>query len=436
MMSMTTNTKRSPATTSLRGSTPPRPPVGRRRVELVVTRSTAVFAVLFALQALPGMLSSSEHQDPLWNGVVVAGLFLSLAASVVATALSRWARETLGVVALVYLVVLITLPLAVSDLEAVPPGQPWVYLLLNVATAAAAVAFSVQWATVYLLAAPTAYAIVRMSPAGGNAAVGQSVLEAMYTVIVGATILVVVVLLRQTATQVDAVQATALDRYSIAVRHDATHVERVRVDSIVHDSVLTTLLAAARSTDQRSQTLAATMAEGAIRQLTDAGPNSPDKGNSVHIAELAERITRSATSLDQSWEIRMRDIGSATLPALAAEAVHASAVQAMLNSVQHAGDSVTVARWVSIRRLSPTGIEVEVGDTGSGFSLVEVPSERLGLRVSIIERVANAGGQTDIDSALGEGTVISIRWPRMVASADEALALRAGVLWDEGAREL
>ncbi len=39
------------------------------------------------------------------------------------------------------------------------------------------------------------------------------------------------------------------------------------------------------------------------------------------------------------------------------------------------------------------------------------PTSGLGLRVSIVERVANAGGQAEIDSAPGEGTVVTIRWP-------------------------
>jgi hypothetical protein len=43
------------------------------------------------------------------------------------------------------------------------------------------------------------------------------------------------------ASVVASIQATALGSYSIAVRHHATNVERVRVDSIVHDGVLTTL---------------------------------------------------------------------------------------------------------------------------------------------------------------------------------------------------
>ena len=99
------------------------------------------------------------------------------------------------------------------------------------------------------------------------------------------------------------------------------------------------------------------------------------------------------------------------IPSTAAEAVFSAAVQAMVNSVQHAGKGANVSRWLAVREFTPVGLEVEVGDTGTGFAPDEVPNERLGVRVSIVERVANAGGTAEVDSQPGEGTVVTIRWP-------------------------
>jgi hypothetical protein len=53
-----------------------------------------------------------------------------------------------------------------------------------------------------------------------------------------------------------------------------------------------------------------------------------------------------------------------------------------------------------------------------------VPTERLGVRVSILERVASVGGAAVIDTALGEGTVVALHWPVRTASATEAAATR------------
>ena len=92
-----------------------------------------------------------------------------------------------------------------------------------------------------------------------------------------------------------------------------------------------------------------------------------------------------------------------------AEAIYSAAVQGMVNSLQHAGADVD--RWVVVRGDDDGAVEVTIGDRGAGFVPANVPTERLGVRVSILERVASAGGRAEIDSVLGEGTVVRLRWP-------------------------
>src|SRR5690606_33108221 len=102
-----------------------------------------------------------------------------------------------------------------------------------------------------------------------------------------------------------------------------------------------------------------------------------------------------------------------------------------------AGDDPGIDRWVSIRVPPRGGIEVQVGDTGRGFVLEHVPQERLGLRVSILERVAGVGGHAEVQSGHCAGTVVTIRWPaepslsRTGASADGADA--DGTIGEAGA---
>ncbi|HLU63730.1 MAG TPA: ATP-binding protein, partial [Protaetiibacter sp.] len=95
------------------------------------------------------------------------------------------------------------------------------------------------------------------------------------------------------------------------------------------------------------------------------------------------------------------------IPVAVGEAVYSAAVQAMVNSLQHAG---TARRWVVVRGGS-SEVTVEVGDDGCGFDPDAVPTERLGVRVSILERVASVGGSAVIDTAPGTGTVVALRWP-------------------------
>ena len=57
------------------------------------------------------------------------------------------------------------------------------------------------------------------------------------------------------------------------------------------------------------------------------------------------------------------------------------------------------------------GYDVRVADNGRGFDPAQVPSGRLGVRVSIIELVTNLGGDARVESAPGKGTTVVIRWP-------------------------
>jgi signal transduction histidine kinase len=152
------------------------------------------------------------------------------------------------------------------------------------------------------------------------------------------------------------------------------------------------------------------MASNAIGYLQQAALVVPGETIRVPVSTVASRIETAVQAFDQSIEVRTRSIESSSLPSSVAEVLFSAAMQALVNSVQHAGSGPSVARWLVVRGLSPQGLEIEVGDTGAGFVPDEVAQERLGLRVSIIERVSQAGGEVEIDSSPGDGTVVTVRW--------------------------
>jgi hypothetical protein len=257
---------------------------------------------------------------------------------------------------------------------------------------------------------PAIYGFIHALPAGGGASWERSLLDSVYAIILGGAVLIIVTMLREASTSVDVAQATALDRYAVAVRHHATEVERVEVDAIVHDSVLTTLLSAANARTPEAKQIAATMAGNAMGHLRDAARAPADGPGTITMSDVATRIVEASTGFPVPFEVRELSVGGSPVSATVGETVTAAATQAMVNSVQHGGDS-SVSRWLRISDAPESGILVEVGDTGPGFDVAEVPTERLGVRVSILERVANAGGVARIDSSPGEGTVVSILWP-------------------------
>ncbi len=392
----------------------PRNPISRRQIETVASRSVAIFGLVFGAQTVAATLGQIGQVRTDWAWIFAGLLYGGLLASVAASLLRRFIRGVNAYIAIVFFLEIVAWPLAASDPLAVAHDRPWLWYLVTVATATAAIAFSTLVASIYLLVVPLAYGVIRMLPSGGGKNWESAALDVAYAIILGGAVLLIITLLRQASGSVDSAQSTALNRYAHAVRQHATELERVQVDAIVHDSVLTTLLSAARAYTPESKALATRMARNAMGHLKDAAAASPDDDATVGLNQLAHRIMGATATLSAPFALRSRDVDTGSIPVQSAEAVYSAAVQAMVNSLQHAGEGVE--RWLAVRGFespgSPgSGIQVDVGDTGLGFALDAVPTERLGLRVSIIERVASAGGSVDIRSAPGAGTVISIRWP-------------------------
>jgi signal transduction histidine kinase len=405
-----------------------RNPVSRKQVEIVLSRSVAAGSLVFAAQTASPLLAQAHESNPVWLLAAVIAIVASLLLALGCSIAVRQVRIAHGVAALVFAAALVSWPFAVVIPHAATDNQ-WLYYLLTVGTSTAAIAFSTRWAAIYLFVVPSIYGIVRMTPPGGGEPVPSAILDSVYSIILGGAVVVLITMLRQTATNVDIAQSAALERYGHAVRHHATEVERVQVDSIVHDSVLTTLISAARAYTPEGMELAAVMAGNAIGYLRDAALVQPDDGSTVRLRAVAQRISDAAAGMARPIQLRSTEVGPRSVPAAVGEAIVSAATQAMVNSIQHAGDSARIKRWVAIKAMRPGGIEVEVGDTGAGFDTQSVPTERLGVRVSIIERVGNAGGLARIVSSPGHGTTVTVQWPAAKQSdptnSDGPASLRA-----------
>ncbi len=390
---------------------PSRAPLSRRQVESVLSRSAAAFSLLFFLQTLPVAVvqASHVHEQRQWTQLVALLLFITLFATCASVLLQRWVRISTGSFAAVYLLAIATWPLANRTPLEPADGTHWLYFLLTVSTALAAIALPARLAVVYLFLAPAVYAVSGFITNDGGTTREQAILEAVYSILLGGAILVIIAMLRQAASGVDRAQAAAFESYAEAVRQHATEVERVQVDSIVHDSVLTTLLSAARATTPEAKSLAAGMAANAIGYLRQAALIGPAEGSTASMAAVARQVAATAQAVGAHFDLRLGELPARPLPAAAAEAVQAAATQAMVNSVQHAGE--TANRWLEIRSGGPGVLLIEVGDDGLGFVAGEVPNERLGLRISIIDRLEKVGGEAEVDTQPGEGTVVILRWP-------------------------
>jgi signal transduction histidine kinase len=196
----------------------------------------------------------------------------------------------------------------------------------------------------------------------------------------------------------------------------------------VHDRVLTTFLTAARAEGADETVLAASMADDAIRQLTSGGPVPSAGKRPVALEELMGWLRRDSAHVARLFTWSHSGPAKATVPAAVAESLVSAAVQAMVNSVNHAGGP-DVARSVDVRMGEAGSLHLTVADEGRGFAMADIPSQRLGVRVSILERVRTVGGTARIRSAPGRGTRIELAWRDAATTrSEDALAPDTAVL--------
>ena len=393
--------------------------VTRAQVETVSGRALGLFGLVFGAQTLPLALAQSAALIPGAGAALMAVLYGTMATLAVASVAKVAVRGAALALAGLYALALLVWPLLVVDPAALDGQAPWLYYICTVATAAAVIALPVPGATAYTIAIPIVYGIIRLVPAGGQVNGLLAVLDAMYAVILGVAVLVIITMLRQAAEAVDTAQEGALQRYDLAARQHATENERVKVDALVHDSVLTTLLSAAAAASPEEQALAARMARDAINRLDEAGASGPRALENVGLPVLVRRLRAALTTFSAPFTVRVVNAGGVELPVEAVEALYTASVQAMVNSMQHADEpGRATRRELRIRGVRAGGCVIEIADNGAGFDRSSVPDERLGLRVSIEERMANAGGSAEIVSAPHHGTTITIAWPAGASGGD------------------
>jgi signal transduction histidine kinase len=184
--------------------------------------------------------------------------------------------------------------------------------------------------------------------------------------------------------------------------------------------VLTTLLSAAAARTPAERALAARMAADAVRRLDEAAVDVPGMDDRVALSVLTRRLRAGVAGFSAPFIVRVEDIVGVELPVEAVDALSSAAMQAMVNSVQHAeGPIGRVRRELEIRGVGAGGCVIRVIDNGAGFDPAAVPASRLGLRVSIEDRMVNEGGSARIESVPGGGTTVTLAWPARVVGSGE-----------------
>ncbi|WP_375407468.1 sensor histidine kinase [uncultured Amnibacterium sp.] len=401
-------------------------PIGSRRIEMVLAGMVSLFGLLFAAMTLPRLAEDWAQMSMAVGLLLAVSVYGTIAVAALSALLHQWTRSVFGGTALVYLAALALWPVAVGN-HYDGPGAPWLFAIAGVPCALMIVAARWFVATGYVFSVTVAIAAIRTTPPGGSATLSTALLGASSTAELGLALLLVVHAVRRAARDVDSAEGAALSLYAGARIDEATESERTRTDSLVHDSVLTTFLSAAGAHTPEARALASRMAVHTMTVLSRATVAS-HIGPKVPIAELPARVRSDSAGIGDAFTVATENMRDQSVPESVADAIVSAAVQAMTNSVKHAGGP-EVPRSITFEGIAGGGIRVVVEDRGRGFDPSAVASERLGLRVSIIERMHRVGGDVEVRTAIGEGATFVLSWPASaVGAADRAAAGDSAVL--------
>ncbi|BDV30016.1 ATP-binding protein [Microbacterium terricola] len=381
----------------------------RRRIERVITLAVGLGSLVLGTQAFVAALGPSEELDG-WHLPLMLIVFVPLALMLLACAVGRLVALAAGVFAIAYPIALMLWPLATAGTVADPASQPWIWYLVNIATVAGVLAFPVHLQIVWTVFVPVLYGVVRLIQGGFARDFWVTVLlDVSFALILGGMLLMLGWMFRSVAAGVDAARGRAVESFAAAAAADAAEQERVAVAALMHDSVLAALIAAERAQSPRQRALAAGMAQEALTRLANTERGAEEGSDAAtDAAAIADGIEHTAEELGVPLTVE-RSIPPKVegIPGRVARALVLAAAQAVANAVQHAdGAGLTVSVQGGV---APVRVRIEIADTGGGFVLEDVPEDRLGIRASVIARVAAVGGTTRIRSN-ADGTHVLLSW--------------------------
>lgn len=376
------------------------------RVEKLVGR---VFGIALLLSSLELVANALAFESPSSLNFQIDALVLVLAAYI-GGFISYWffdgSKFWFGAQAILAVLTCV-LWSALLDPIADGPEKPWIWWAIGNAGIAAALAFRPIVAGLFMTALPILWFFVRTSAQGGGAAWGDALQDSIYTLLFSLSIVGLISLFKDSARTVDLENHRAALAAAERAATDAVESERARIDALVHDKVLTALLVAASSDSKETQDAAAELSKTAIASLENLESETASDTRVITVNSLFRALKDAVARLDNQIEIHIDNSSDQTIDPHVADALTEATIQAVNNSLLHAG--AQAKRGLKMRT-NKDKLKIVIYDTGRGFRVGRIPKNRLGLRLSIIDRVEKVGGRVFIDSRPGDGTNIILEW--------------------------
>ena len=379
------------------------------RLQRVLYTATGIGAIVFGgllVSGASGIMAQRASLSPwFWWATVILGLALPASLLLIAPLGRAMVSRTVATVSIVSFLALQAFWVPAMSVTVLPSGTtPWIQGITAMPSTLAGATWRSRWVWVFPLAQAPIVAIVQILSSDRSTL--DAVLDGVGAMIFCSVLTGVAQAVVRAGDAQDAAAERARTAAMIAAAGTTNERERARINAIVHDDIMSVLLAASRP-DGPDVAPQARRALDAVRTI--AAPVGDDSGEiSAALAEAALRSTVADSASAITLVAELDDEGP--LPALAVAAASEAVAEALANVRRHAG---TTAAPAVTARIGRDGLEVTVTDHGAGFDPSAVPPTRLGIRASIMGRMATvAGGSGTVASAPGRGTVVTVSWTR------------------------
>ena len=198
----------------------------------------------------------------------------------------------------------------------------------------------------------------------------------------------------------------------LAARQASTRAQH-EANSFIHDHILSALIAVANGLPDRAALRDS--ARQALDSLSAGTTVASPVATRTLLNDVAGRVGVMAGEIRTDVVLTREH----EIPSEVAQAVTEATLEAVRNSLRHAGsDDAPVTRRVTLTS-DACGISIEVSDNGCGFDPAVAGRGRHGVSGSIIARMQDVGGRATVDSVPGEGACVTLRWRPNLDSADQ-----------------
>ena len=379
-----------------------------------VNRVNQLFATIYSFllvavvsEALVNGFRQQEYLNPLVFSISVA-LVVSL---VIGFLISHFAFQASlfwsRAIPVVTSVLLATWPLHYEETTALPESfKPWIWWLLGIASVAAGASFRFWVGVAYIFVVPIIWILVRVSASGGSGELVLAIQDSLHLFVLAAIATTLAAAVRWQAAKTDFANQDLIASGVRSAQSQALELEQSRLDALVHDSVLTTLLVASKAQTPAEISLAKASAVEAIRKL-DLDNSSTEKAASITQVSFFEALRNRINEFHPSFKVVLQQTNNSLIPELVSEALTEAALQAVDNSAKHGGG---YAKRSVLLQSQGKGLKIVVSDNGKGFRPSRVRKDRLGIQISIIGRVKAVGGRVFVRSEPGKGTDVVLEW--------------------------